>query len=297
MTQWAKKSEWRILNLGAGVQSTTVYLMAKANREAFRAGKPLPYPEVGLVDVAIFADTGDEPKAVYKHLDWMESLNSVPILRRSRGVLSNDLMRSKNSTTRCAAIPAYTMMPGDEEEKRTLRQCSKEYKVEVIELAIRRELVGLKSRQRIPKNVRLIQLVGISLDEAGRFERMKKRRTLGIMEAPLIRMFMTRLSCVSWLAEFGNMPHEAPRSACVHCPMHNDEEWAKVKDEPEDWALAVRVDEALRTPGTIVNRGMDAEMFLHRSCKPLVQIDFKPKPEDRQTEIPFWRECLGVCGV
>jgi hypothetical protein len=50
-----------ILNLGAGVQSTTLYLMGCRG-------------EIH-VDVAIFADTGDEPKAVYAHLEWLKSLN------------------------------------------------------------------------------------------------------------------------------------------------------------------------------------------------------------------------------
>ena len=51
----------RILSLGAGVQSSTMALMA--NEGAFG---PLP-------DYAIFADTGWEPKKVYEHLDWLKS--------------------------------------------------------------------------------------------------------------------------------------------------------------------------------------------------------------------------------
>ena len=48
----------RCLSLGAGVQSTTMALMA-----AHGALTPMP-------DCAIFADTGWEPEAVYDHLDW-----------------------------------------------------------------------------------------------------------------------------------------------------------------------------------------------------------------------------------
>lgn len=269
---------YHVLNLGAGVQSTTLYLMA--------LGGDLP------CDVAIFADTGDEPKAVYEHLAWLQSLNGPPIWVRSRGRLSNDL----KSARRFASIPAFTLMTGD--VGRTRRQCSKEYKVQVIERAIRREVCGLKPGARLPKDVTLIQYVGISLDEAGRFTRLKARRLLGEMRAPLIERFMTRAACQTWLAEFGNVPHEVPRSACVYCPFHDDAEWLRVKAVPEDWALALEVDAAMRTKGNSVNRNMDAEMFLHKSCQPLVQIDFKPKPvDDRQASIPFWRECLGVCGV
>ena len=45
-----------IISLGAGVQSTTMALMAAH-------GEITPMP-----DCAIFADTGWEPKAVYDHL-------------------------------------------------------------------------------------------------------------------------------------------------------------------------------------------------------------------------------------
>ena len=51
----------RILSLGAGVQSSTMALMA--NEGAF-GHKP---------DYAIFADTGWEPRKVYDHLEWLKS--------------------------------------------------------------------------------------------------------------------------------------------------------------------------------------------------------------------------------
>ena len=49
-----------ILNLGAGVQSTALYLMSLDG-------------EVQKFDAAIFADTQEEPEDVYRHLEWMES--------------------------------------------------------------------------------------------------------------------------------------------------------------------------------------------------------------------------------
>ena len=48
-----------VLSLGAGVQSSTLALMA-AHGEI----EPMP-------DCAIFADTGDEPKDVYEWLKWL----------------------------------------------------------------------------------------------------------------------------------------------------------------------------------------------------------------------------------
>ena len=52
-----------VLSLGAGVQSTTMALMAAP-------GEINPMP-----DCAIFADTGWEPRAVYDHLAWLRSPN------------------------------------------------------------------------------------------------------------------------------------------------------------------------------------------------------------------------------
>ena len=50
----------RVLSLGAGVQSTTLALMAA-------------HGEIGpMPDCAIFADTGWEPNAVYEHLAWLD---------------------------------------------------------------------------------------------------------------------------------------------------------------------------------------------------------------------------------
>ena len=55
-----------VISLGAGVQSTTMVLMAAH-------GELTPMPRA-----AIFADTGAEPRAVYEHLDWLRSPNVLP---------------------------------------------------------------------------------------------------------------------------------------------------------------------------------------------------------------------------
>jgi hypothetical protein len=59
--------EYHVLNLGAGVQSTALFLLARE-----------PDPKVRF-DLAIFADTGEEPSAVYKHLGYLRSLGNPEI--------------------------------------------------------------------------------------------------------------------------------------------------------------------------------------------------------------------------
>ena len=56
-----------ILSLGAGVQSSTLALMAAK-------GEIGPMP-----DAAIFADTGWEPRKVHEYLDWLEKLVPCPV--------------------------------------------------------------------------------------------------------------------------------------------------------------------------------------------------------------------------
>ncbi len=114
-------SKHRVLNLGAGVQSTTLYLM-------YLAGEITP-----AIDCAIFADTGEEPQGVYDHLNWLKGLGGPPILVRSVGRLGEDLMRGRNSTgQRFASIPAFTAAVEGQQLGIVRRQCTKEYKVEVI---------------------------------------------------------------------------------------------------------------------------------------------------------------------
>lgn len=282
--------EVRILNLGAGVQSTTCLLLAH----------DVSLWGVNLLDFAIFADTGEEPKAVYEHLAWLQRISSVPIMIRTRGKLGEDLKRGKNSTgQRFASIPAFTTETEGQPGGMTRRQCSKEYKIEVIERAIRRDILNLKPRQRIPKDVHVTQYYGISADEAGRARRIEIRAREHkwlTVKFPLLKLGWTRNDCLKFLAD--KVPHEVPKSACVFCPYHSDAEWLKIKSVPEDWARAVEIDEALRGDN-IYARKYRQKMYVHRSSLPLVQIAFNPKPTSReqQTNLRFTEECMGVCGV
>ena len=71
----------RFLSLGAGVQSTTLALMAAS-------GEIMPMP-----DAAIFADTQAEPAKVYEHLDWLmgPGILPFPVIVVTAGSLLADL--------------------------------------------------------------------------------------------------------------------------------------------------------------------------------------------------------------
>ena len=126
-----------MLNLGAGVQSTALFLM-------FING------EIGeKLDFAAFADTQEEPQGVYRHLDWLRSLGGPPILTDTAGKLGDDLINGKNSSgQRFASIPAFTSATPGVTGGMLRRQCTSEYKINVVERIIRRQVVGLEPRRR-----------------------------------------------------------------------------------------------------------------------------------------------------
>lgn len=286
----------RILNLGAGVQSTTVYLLSLDGK-------------IDPIDYAIFADTQEEPGAVYRHLKWLQSLGGPPILIRSVGKLGDDLLKEKNSTSqRFASIPAYSTSVPHVQRGGPVpacsvglmrRQCTREYKIDVVEKTIRRDIYGLKPRKRFPKGTLVTQLFGISVDESKRAKRIKKRIEMvkwSSASFPLLDLEWTRADCQKYLE--GRVPHEVPRPACVFCPYHKNEEWARLKrEDPEGWNRAVEVDAGLRRPGAVVNRKLNNTLYLHRSCLPLPLIDFDANlgPEINRFAALDCGE--GMCGI
>lgn len=275
----------RILNLGAGVQSTVVALMAKTG-------------EIEPVDYAIFADTQSEPVSVYKHLDWLISELPFPVLVRSRGNLFDDLVSGRGQMR--ASIPAFT---GPEGKNTGIlrRLCTGDYKIKVIEKTIRYEILGLKPRQKLPIDRPVTQIFGLSHDEPSRVAKVKRAEVTSRWkyEFPLYEMEMTRADCVSWLKEYG-VPHEVSRSACTFCPYRSNEEWSSLKEsDPKSFAQAVATDRAIRDANSKCNQGMREKMWLHRSCRPLDQIDFTKSSKDApgQSLFGFSSECEGMCGV
>jgi hypothetical protein len=264
----------RILSLGAGVQSTTLALMAAAG-------------EIAAPDCAIFADTGWEPHAVYEHLDRLEAALPFPVYRVAAGNLRDDTIAKHTTRSgRFSAVPWFTR---DERGNIGMgrRQCTAHYKLEPIQRKVR-DLLGHNGRGRVRGRVEM--LIGISTDEA---TRMKPARVQYIRNVwPLIDAGMSRLACERWLARAG---WAAPKSSCIGCPFHSDAQWRDLRDNaPDEWADAVAIDRIIRDGGSA--RGIVSQQFMHRSAKPLDQVDLSTWAERGQPDL-FQNECEGMCGV
>lgn len=266
----------RVLSLGAGVQSTTLALMAA------RGDLPMP-------DCAIFADTGWEPRRVYRHLEWLESVLPFPVhhVRREGldlGQLAIAVARGEVSRAGAALPPWYTDHPFGMLPK----QCSKEFKTRVVQRKIR-EMLGLAPGERGPKGTAVHQWIGISLDEA---DRMKPSEVPWIRNQwPLLDLRMRRRDCEAWMAE--RQYPRAPKSACVFCPYSGDNQRRDMRDNaPDDWSDLIAFDKQIR-PGFT---DMEGQAFVHRQRVPIDQADLTTATDRGQGNL-FTNECEGMCGV
>ena len=270
----------RVISLGAGVQSSTLYLMAVE-------GLLTPRP-----DLAIFADTQVEPQYVYEHLEWLdrEFGHIIPIRRPTAGSLLNAVERSVDGTKgRFAAVP-FWVRGEDGREAPGRRQCTREYKIDVVQKQIRTEL-GLKPRQRAAGRFEVEEWIGISLDEAHRAN--PSRHWLTTRWPLLYDVPMRRHECLEWMEKHG-YPRPG-KSACTFCPWRTLPEYRAMRDrEPSAFQQAVEVDELLRSRGT--TKGMKAPQFVHRSLRPLAEVIDEPEWDDEQLDL-FGNECTGCCGT
>ena len=287
-----------IISLGAGVQSSTMLLLADR-------GEIEPMP-----DMAIFSDVGDEPQEVYDWLEWLKTeVKNIPIKTVSYGdrVLSEQVGKDRpKGKFKTMPIPAWIKL-GEHQQEVTdpetgevtsvqlpersggllRRQCTVDYKIRPLIRQARIE-TGIFGKPT-PDEILVTQWIGISLDE---MQRMKDSREKFIDHRwPLIEMKWTRQHCLQWFAEnYGKTP---PRSACTFCPFHDNREWRHIRDNyPEKWQEAIEMDRLIRHIWASQDR--PGEFFLHRDRIPLEDADLTAY--DEQLDL-FNIECEGMCGV
>jgi hypothetical protein len=266
----------RVISLGGGVQSTTMALMAV-------------HGEVGpMPDCAVFADTGWEPQAVYRHLDWL--IPRLPFKTHivRRGNIRADTLARENK--RFITVPFYLKGPNGQEGMGG-RQCTSHYKIEPM-LRLTRRLLGKGPSDRIPAGA-VEKWVGISVDEVYRATLSKTRYE--VKRFPLLEQRMTRSDCLAWLARHGYPT--PPKSACIGCPYHSNSFWRDLKaNSPVEWAEAVAVDKAIRRPVDRPGTPQFSEQFIHRSRRTLDEVDLSTSADAGQLNL-FINEGAGMCGV
>jgi hypothetical protein len=276
----------QIISLGLGVQSTALYLMSSMG-------------QIPRADYAIFADTGKEGSGTYQYMEflkqWQANNNGIPLIVCQDKNLYADLL-DKERSKRFSSIPAFT-----QSENGSIgmlrRQCTAEYKIFVVDNYIRDHIYQVPKGTRRPRTG---LWHGITLDEVERMSlpheawKVNTYPFLGQQSrkngetAPISwSKPMSRQDVIRWY-----VLHELPippKSSCVFCPYQSDHSWAMKKiNEPDDFAAAVLVDEAIRNS---TGKGINNPVYLHRSCRPLAQVVFDTGQKEE------WGECSGNCHV
>jgi 3'-phosphoadenosine 5'-phosphosulfate sulfotransferase (PAPS reductase)/FAD synthetase len=284
------KTKYTVLNLGAGVQSSCLALMAAK-------GEITPMP-----DFAVFADTQAEPQSVYDWLDWLEKQLPYPVYRVTGGDLTknslNPVSRKREGINgekigdmyMHRLIPVFGIMPNGDKTAAIGRKCTSNYKIRPIIKKIK-ELCHITRGQ---KEVTVTQWIGISWDELQRAKPASDKWSQHYW--PLLDRKMKRHDCINWMRDNGYP--EPPRSACVYCPFHSDTEWKRLRDdEPFEFSRAIKFDTEIRKQFKEKDQTMKMEIYLHNSCKPLSEVDFDSDEDKGQQVWDFKSECEGMCGV
>lgn len=276
-----------VISLGAGVQSSTLLMMADRGEIKIDG-------EVIIPKVAIVADTGNEPKKVYEWIEFLETqVKNIKIIKAKKGDLVLDIVNGVEKGTRVPSVPFFTKLKspvlkdgesfGYEIKKgKLMRHCTMDYKIAVIRREIRKQF-GYTKHSKIPtKSIRL--WMGISTDEILR----AKESQVGYIKNvfPLLDMEMSRTDCLKWF-ENNNLPLP-PKSACIICPFHSNKHWRDMKEnDSESWEMAVEFDKKIRRLPNV-----DSDVFLHRQCVPLDEAFLGVEQISM-----FDEECEGMCGL
>lgn len=258
----------RVLSLGAGVQSTTLLLMAH-------------HGEIAPFDAVIFADTQWERSATYENIERLilECGDDVPFYRVTAGNIREEALTRSG---RIASMPAFVLRDGGGSGQLP-RQCTRDYKIRVI----RRKVRELGATAANPVEM----AIGISWDEPGRLHDSDVRYIRNIY--PLIDLRMTRQDCARWLVEHGYpVP---PKSACVGCPFRSDREWRNLT--PAERADANAFDAQARDAFKARSTSLKGSIYLHKSLIPLALVDTRNEQDRGQTEMFGEDECGGWCGL
>ena len=275
-TSCTEEYDFPYLRLGAGVQSSALLVLSCTDD---RVPKP---------DVAIFADTGDEPPWVYEYLDaltdWAKP-HGVEVVKAQKGILSESFIKNRDEGKRFVSVPVFTAKPDGSRRGMLRRQCTNEFKIQPITQEVRK-ILGYGYRRRVKEKVRA--MLGITTDEVQRMKPSLFKWCTNVY--PLVDLDFHRNDCYEVLEKAG-LP-EPQKSACVYCPYHSDDYWHWLKTtHPDQFQRAVDFDYSVRD---MSKGGGQLPAYVHSSCIPLDQVNFK---QSDNTQLDMWAECEGMRGV
>lgn len=169
---------------------------------------------------------------------------------------------------RTISIPWWTLRE-DGHKSKMPRNCTIDYKIDLISKFVRWEVLGYRKGQRLrPEDIKAHEMhMGFSAEEANRCKENPNK--LFVNRFPLVDMGLTRADNYAYIKDVWGL--ETKASACAFCPFHRNHFFQYLKEhEPRLYAKVVEVDELLmaKTP----KPPMDSDLFISRSRKRLEEL-------------------------
>lgn len=274
----------KILSCGAGMQSTALALMSCENKIAADNGHGTVHPLVPIYDAVIFCDLGMEPPWVMAQVHFIRrACESAGIhFKILDSPLYADFMKNFGER-RTISIPWWTIKD-DGHKSKMPRNCTIDYKVEVISKYVRWELLGYRKGQRLrPADQKAHEMhMGFSFEERRRCR--ESPNPMFVNRFPLVDLGWTRAESFAYIKDVWGL--ETRASACTFCPFHKNYFFQHLKEnEPAEYARLVEVDHLLRDKNP--KPPMDSDLFISRSRKRIEDLT----PEDCNDA-----ECFEYCG-
>ena len=267
-----------IVSYGGGTQSTAMILMALN-------GEFDTVPDFG-----VYADTGGEPEFINEYvryfIDHVKQKYDfdIIIIKHKDGLLNEQLSTGKISKIGkiyTSSVPPYYTISTDGTKGMLNRQCTNDFKTRPIN-----KLIKLK----LSKGEKYRIWIGISFDERSRMKISTDKRRENYY--PLVERFLRRIDSINYVKSHGLKP--PLRSSCFFCPFHSNQYWQWLKDyHPAEFARAVEFEKTVQGRRSDYNRD---QVYLHRSCKPLDQVQFSD-PDQLNMFPELIDECGGECGI
>jgi hypothetical protein len=263
---------YEILSFGGGVQSSALAIL-------------IAHKQVN-VDAIVFVDTGFEKSNVFAFLEKY----TLPMLEKAK--IPFYIAKTEDYEKKRYAdfsLPAFfTLHSKTHEITRSGMFCSDKWKRNVYQRFVNAQF-GTKNTYTT--------FIGFSTDESSRAIRFSKMpredlfekskplaKTKWTYEFPLIELNMSRQDCIALVKSYFHV--EPPKSSCIFCPNHKQDEWTHVK-ESADWEKVIAVDKIIRTYNS--KNGIDTQ-YLTPELKPIDECVFSQK-----NEIFFERHCSNGC--
>lgn len=236
------------------------------------AGGPI-HPLVPIYDAVVFCDLGFEPPWVKTQMEFTKAACEQAGIHFKviDSPLYQDFMENFGER-RTISIPWWTL--GDDGKKSKMpRNCTIDYKVNMISKYVRWELLGYRKGQRLrdeDKKAHEMHM-GFSAEEAHRCK--ESPNPMFINRFPLVEMGMVRADNYAYIKDVWGL--ETKASACCFCPFHRNYFFQYLKEQaPDDYTKLLEVDNLLQDKNP--KPPMDSDLFLSRSRKRLVDLT----PED-----------------